>query len=195
MAQRYYVLPMEKIGNGRGPKYFSWQRDIVIGIVAPWSLQQYGFEDLCLIAADIQQSDHDDLVLNADVFAFPDTLDTNIGNEAATALDALLESFNVPADWTNPSVSSRESIRAITNMFFFNQRMSGLLGNLSIFENNDLNAKFLSLPQNIRGAFLLASSELNISVNFDIDPTLRQIFRQAETDFQALPVTYLGISI
>jgi hypothetical protein len=135
--QKIYLVPIEQIGNDRGPKYFCWQ-DGDTDCIQDWGGMDYGFvPSMLIVARNISQAQHDALILNADVYAFPDNLDQSI---PPNTLNAFFEGINLPTDWLTSSTTYRELLRYTIGMFQFNQRYSGIAANetgqaRSIFDN------------------------------------------------------------
>jgi len=119
---RFYLIPVETINGWRGPKYFNWIMN-TDGIVCQWGAMDYGFLPTMLLLADILQTDHDALILNTDVYSFPESLDDPISDPT---IDAFFEGLHIPTDWLTPSTTYRELLRQTAGMFQFNQRYSGI---------------------------------------------------------------------
>ena len=64
---RYYILPVDTVGNARGPKYFKWGPSHP-GYVG-WKGMDYGNEPVMLVAADLPPADHAVLAAQPDVIA------------------------------------------------------------------------------------------------------------------------------
>lgn len=120
-----YLLPIERNGQVRGPKYFACRVNDFTGIHCSWSMMDYGFMPSgLLLAKDIAQSDHDTLILNADVFVFPDNLDQSLSN--IQTIRTFFEAVSVPTDWLTPSNTYRELLRNLAGIFQFAQRYTGI---------------------------------------------------------------------
>jgi hypothetical protein len=96
-----------------------------------------------LLIADLAQADHDALILNSDVYLFPDDLDTPVDDPG---VDVFFEGINIPTNWLTPSTSWRELLRQVAGMFQFNQRYGGIAaeqtGQLhSVFDTADLDTR------------------------------------------------------
>jgi len=81
MTVRFYIMPLTVVASRRGPKYLKW-RDNPTGIDAPWAMVDYGFQPTCLVAAEVDTTQHSSLNANADLMAAPADLDSTIGNAA-----------------------------------------------------------------------------------------------------------------
>jgi len=125
---RFYLVPVETVGNARGPEYFKWRFN-PSGIDCRWSAMDYGFVPTMLVLAhDIEQADHDALVLNADVYAFPEDVDQPVSDPT---IDVFFETLHIPTGWLTPSTTYRELLRQLAGMFQFNQRYGGIAADQS----------------------------------------------------------------
>jgi hypothetical protein len=185
----YYLLPIEKIDNKRGPKYFKW-RFSETGIDTKWSMMDYGFVDTALLfAPQISPTDQAFLALQPDVYVFPANLDTPVIKAEA---EPLFEAVNLPTDWLTPSTTNRELMRQTAGMMQFNQRYGGISGGHSIFENADLSTRLQQMTTEERDWFYQTVA------SFGFDPAqindnfqLRLLVRQAG-DFWAGQSFILG---
>jgi len=160
---RFYILPIEVIdGNKRGPMYFKWLYNEA-GIAAQWSMMDYGFVDSALLfSPDISQADHNMLVLNLDVFAFPDNIDTPVNDPNVAAF---FESIYLPTDWLTPATSYRELMRQTAGMMQFNQRYGGISDGHSIFANADLSTRLRQMTAQEEEWFYLTAESFGIPRN------------------------------
>ncbi len=134
---KVYLAPVEiVIGDdgspNRAPKYiYVASLDPRPGLnIGPYFMSDYGFVDAALIVAhNISQAGHDALVLNADVFAFPDDLDTKVTDPG---IDQFFESLHIPTDWLTPATDYRELLRQTFGMFQFNQRYARMAATLPL---------------------------------------------------------------
>jgi len=188
--QKFYLLPIEVVSTGpesqaRGPKYFgNWRYDPnPPGIICQWSMMDYGFVDSALLLAkDITQVDHDALILNADVYAFPDNLDTPVSDPN---IDTFFEAIYLPTDWLTPSTTYRELLRQVAGMMQFNQRYAGIYaerygGWHSIFDTTTLQTRLNQMTAQEQEVFLAAV--VSFGYNPDLVPLnarLRQLIKSA----------------
>lgn len=137
---KFYLVPIEQVGNYRGPEYFKWRFDQTpeTSIDCKWSMMDYGFLPNALVLAhDITLEDHTALILNSDVYPFPDDLDQPVDDPG---VDTFFEAIHIPTDWLTPATTWRELLRQLAGMFQFNQRYGGVSADLSgtphsVFEN------------------------------------------------------------
>ena len=152
---KFYLIPIESVTVGettmRGPKYFKWGGNPA-GITCRWSMMDYGFvPSALLLAHDISDIDHAALILNADVFAFPDNLDAPVVPNSVTTFFAAI---NLPTDWLVSSTTYRELLRQVAGMMQFNQRYGGISGGHSIFENATLSTRLRQMTVQEQAWFL-----------------------------------------
>jgi hypothetical protein len=190
--QKLYLVPVETNADGwRGPKYFEWFGDPdPPGIVCAWAMMDYGFAPTALLLAkDISQADHDALVLNSDVFAFPDVLDSPVDDPA---VDDFFEGVNLPTDWLTPSTTWLELLRMCAGIFQFNQRYNGISGGHSVFENADLDTRLRQMTDQEQIWFLATVESFGYDPGLINDNSqLRLLVRQAGGYWQDQPF-YLG---
>ena len=160
---RFYLLPIERnaLGNARGPKYFSWKYDPdPPGFNDIWSMKDYGSIDMAVLATDISQINHDNLIVNSDVYSFPEFLDDAMTNSDRGALLDYCELYLIPADWIYAGITFREAIRIVTSMMLFNQRVSAIMGYPSDpFSGITLNTQYQNLPIALHDALYQATIE------------------------------------
>ena len=187
---KLYLLPIEEVpdpGSGkpnRGPKYFRWSYDPdPPGIDSRVALMDYGFTPYALILAkNITQVDHDALILNADVFAFPDDLDGPVNDPG---VDTFFEGINLPTDWLTPATSWRELLRQTAGMFQFNQRYGGIAahetGELhSMFDNADLGTRLRQMTAQEQSWFMATVDSFGYdSSQINHNSQLRLLVKQA----------------
>ena len=187
--QKFYLVPIETVLQGegrqaRGPKYFAWRYDPdPPGLTARWSMMDYGFVDSALLLAhDITQADHDALVLNADVYAFPDNLDQSVSDPA---IDAFFEGIYLPTDWLTPSTTYRELLRQVAGMMQFNQRYGGIYaerygGWHSIFDNATLQTRLNQMTAQEQEVFLATVQSFGYNPALvPLNARLRQLVKSA----------------
>lgn len=178
---RFYILPIERnaAGSARGPKYFSWRFDPdPPGIACLWSLKDYGSIDMGVLAADILQADHDALILNTDVYAFPENLDVLMALADRSAFNNFAEAHGIPADWLSPATTFRECLKITTGMMLFNQKVCAILG----YPNNPytgitLNTQYRNIPNPLHDAIRQASDLFGYTWDISDNDQLRKILK------------------
>ncbi len=145
---RFYVLPIQVIdGNSRGPKYFLWRLSPDgIGIDAPWSMKDYGLIPAALVAADVTQAQHEQLIAEADVAASPVDIDQNISDIALPKVAAVMEALRIPAGWIDDTYTYRQILRMIGGLFMFAQRYHGMHNEQLIDNVGQLDLTWSQIP-------------------------------------------------
>jgi len=201
-----YLVPIEIVfdpdsgAENRGPKYFVWDADLApVGITANFSVMDYGFVPSGLLYSNnITQLEHDGLILNADVYAFPDNLDQPV---ADPTIDVFFEAIHIPTNWLTPSTTYRELLRQVAGMFLFSQRYSGIAAAHtnqphSLFDNATLDTRLRQMTTQEQAWFQETVDWFANHFNIAIPPLndnnrLRQMVRQAG-DFWAGQPFFMG---
>jgi hypothetical protein len=144
MAVRFYLLPLEQIGNGRGPKYLTWRNHS--GLDARWAVMSYGLIGTALVMADVTSQQHNTLIANSDVTAIPQNIDANITTGALSAVRSALEGLRIPGNWATTANTYRELLRMVGGLFQFAQRHHGLHNQIIIPENINLDMTWGDIP-------------------------------------------------
>jgi hypothetical protein len=190
---RFYLLPMIVIAGVRAPAYV--MSDLTPdGIVTPWAAMDYGFAPTALLVAkDISQEDHDWLVAQPDVFAFP----VDLTEPVSQTVQPFFEGVNLPTDWMTPATTYQELMRQTAGMFQFNQRYMGIAASLtgelhSIFDNATLDTRLRQLTEDEQLWFLLTVESFGFNPALINDNAqLRLLVKQA-ADYWADQTFYLG---
>ena len=191
-----YLVPIEQVGNYRGPEYFKWRFDANgPSIDCTWSMMDYGFINYALLVAlDITPADHTALVAHANVYAFPANIDAPISDRAT--IDNYFEGINIPTDWLTPANTYRQFLRKVAGLLQLNQRYGGIAADAGVpnqsFIGNGitLDSNFNALSVQQRGWFnatLVSFGGSNVKGN----PKLRTILKTG-TDLWGNAPFYLG---
>lgn len=191
----FYLLPIERSGNSRGPKYFKWgmpgQDPDPPGIDCPWSMKDYGSIDMAVLAADILQADHDALILNADVYAFPENLDPTMALANRQALNTYLEAHGVPGDWLKQGDTFRAALRTITAMFLYLQRVLAILGYpADPFAGLSLNTRYNQLTTAYQDAMSQAANDLGYTWDVAANDQIRKIWKLMADQWSDKPILF-----
>lgn len=173
--------------DARRPKYFA---DIV-GL--RWAMMDYGREDICLVLADTDQTQHDAVILNADVIALPTNLDNMVPTAAVANVEAKLEAMNIPADWVNDKRTWRTTLRIVCGLFQLAQRFHGEHGE-NFLANVNLNMTVSQMGAPKRQKIEKAIDTLRISIDksqITGATTVRQILREVGKAWANTPI-YIG---
>jgi hypothetical protein len=194
MTIRFYILPINRIENRRGPKYFAWGigPNKVAGIECLWSMKDYGSIDMAILAADIADADHDALVLNNDVYAYPENLDVAMGLVARQAFNTYAEAHGIPADWITNTTLYRECAKITTGMMLYFQRVASILGYpTDPFVGLTLNTQYRNIPNPMHDAMLQASNDLGYTWEVGNNDQIRKIFKMMADQWGSQPI-YFG---
>lgn len=178
---KFYLIPLMwvDLGAGRIPKYLKYKTHNPDGLVFAWGLMDYGFIDVGLLAGEVDQTIHDTLSGYADVYSFPDDLDSAITDPT---IDAFLEGIDIPADWLTPSTTYRQLMRSMAGMFQFNQRYGGISGGETLLGGNTgitLDSNWNNLTAQQQGWFYDTLNSFGYSYTVPGNPKLRQLVKQA----------------
>ena len=191
---RFYLIPIERVDNKRGPQYFTWRfdPDPENSITCQWGMKDYGLIDRAVIAANVTQAQHDSLITHADVYAFPADIDTIMTQGEQATLTTFLEGTNVPAQWLAGQQTNREVLRIITAMFLYIQRMTAILGYVPGPEQGyALNTQYQNMQADVQAAILQAASDLGYSVtNVKANTTLRLILKDMSDQWGTKPILF-----
>lgn len=192
---RFYLLPIERnaTGNARGPKYFAWRLDPdPPGLASRWSMKDYGSIDMCTLAVDITTTDHDALVLNADVYAFPENLDVTMTLANRQALNTYLEAHGLPGDWLAAGVTFRGALKTVTGMMLYMQRVLAIIGYpTDPYAGITLNTQYRNIPNPLHDALSQAASELGYAWNVANNDQVRKILKLMSDEWGVAPI-YFG---
>lgn len=191
-AQQFYLVPIQTINTSyRVPSYFCSRFVTSNCIASQWALMDYGIlPNGLLLAINISQADNDALCLHADVYCFPDNLDT----PASQSLKGFVEGINIPSDWTTPSTSNRELLRKLAGMMQFNQRYSGSVCPGETFlgvGGVTLDTKWNALTTHQKDCFNQTVITFGVSFTVSGNPSLRTIIKRAGDFWDGIPF-YLG---
>ena len=199
--QRFYLIPIEMISGTRGPKYFSFLPGPPdpTKITSGFSLMDYGFTPYGLVLAkEISQTDHDALILNSDVYLFPENLDQPVSDPN---IDTFFEAIHLPTDWLTPSTTYRELTRQTAGMFLFNQRYGGIAaeqtGELhSVFDTATLDTRLRQMTDQEQAWFLETVEWFGFDSSVISDNSrLRQLVKQAGTFWEGQRIVMGGVEI
>ena len=191
-----YIVPVEHVGNYRGPEYFQWRFDQNgPSLTERWDAMYYGSLDyVILLAFDMTPEDHASLISHADVYAFPANLDQNISDK--TTIDNFFEGVNIPTDWVTPANTYRQLLRKTAGLMQLNQRyesfaaIDGVANQSFLGGGITLDSNFNNLSQQQKAWFnatLVSFGGSNVKGN----PKLRTIIKTGSDLWGNAPF-YLG---
>lgn len=126
---RVYLTPYVGDGTAENPKRGKYcnvgkfKGRSFPGIMKRWSAMPFGVTQVCLVSAYVTPEEHEQLMQNSDVFAFPEDLDSELNN--TLALEQALIYFGIPHEWLSKGMRYREILRRISGMFQMMQNMNG----------------------------------------------------------------------
>lgn len=178
---RYYILPIDRpVINGqtyRGPKYLKWRFNTT-GIDCLWGMKDYGSIDMCVVGTDILQADHDTLILNTDVYAFPENLDSTMTLANRQALNTYAEAHAIPGDWLKQGDTFRYALRTICGMFLYLQKTLAILGYpADPFAGITLNTRYGQLTQAYQDAMAQSAQLFGYTWNVAANDQIRKIWK------------------
>lgn len=144
---RFYIMPIMVVdGNRRGPKYLRW-RFYPAGINCRWSMTDYGLIDAALVACDLTQDQHEQLVAEPDVVVAPEDIDQNISEIAIPKVVQIMEALRIPADWVDSTYTYRTILRMVAGLFLFAQRYHGMHNEALIDFTAQLDLRWNEIPK------------------------------------------------
>ena len=192
MAILFYIIPavLNEIGNSRGPKYLKWRQHD--GLDVQWSAKDYGSIDIMIVAVNAEQVAHDFLLAQTDVYQFPENIEVNVPLASVNTLQSYLEVNGIPGDWTSPSQTWRITLRTITSMFLYMQRLRGVSGQNPLEWGYTLNTQWRNVTAIHKAGIVDAATSLGYDTGFMKNNTLiRAIIKTFADAWGAQPI-YFG---
>lgn len=195
MTVRFYIEPLERnaAGNQRGPKYFNWRfdPDPPALVTTTWSILDYGDIDRCVICAEMSTAQHNALVANADVLALPANLDSTYTVATRNAARTFLEQYNIPAGWISTGMTYRISLRIVSALFLYMQRVSTIIGHSLTLPDGWLDLTVSQIPAEIRDAMAQAASEQGFDYSSVTgSTTVRAVLKVMADAWGATPIQF-----
>lgn len=191
MTWRLYVIPIVGSGSGRAdprhPKYVN-----EAGLA--WNAMDYGAIPWALVAADTTTAQHNALVANADVTAFPANLGGTIGANL-TAVQNALEAARLPAGWVTAADTYATVARTVAGLMQFAQRYTALSGQELVPSTINLNTQFQALSAQRQADLLATANDLGYSTaGLQPTTTLRAILKNLADQWGARPFALGGLT-
>lgn len=195
MTVRFYILPIEQSTDGaaRGPKYFPWQfdPDPPALIDAAWAMKDYGLIDAALLAADLDQTQHNTLTANPDVAAAPANIDQNISDIAIPQVQQVLEALRIPAGWVDNTYTYRQILRMVGGLFMFAQRYHGTHNEQLIDNAGQLDLRWNQIPAARQDRLKATADALGYDYSSVTNQTtVRQILKMLADQWGATPILF-----
>lgn len=199
MAILFYLLPIEVIGNMRGPMYLRWQDGPNAPglVVTHWSMRDYGSINMGVVAVDGDSTQHTTLAAQANVYQFPENLDAVMTSGQRGVLSAYLETHDVPGDWIANGDTFRVALRTVTGMFLYMQRLTGMTGNVSPLDwGYTLNTQWRNISAAHRTAIIDAAMSLGYAVDFIANNTqVRRILKVFADAWGTQPIYFRFVTL
>ena len=126
----FFITPM--IGTGTRedpiqPRYASDEFSGAFGLPDGFGAIRYSRDTVAILMLDAPQTYLDEVQAqpDADRLTTLGDINDNIGGQGNTFIRNLLESLNIPGQWTSAAQSWRSTMRVIIGMFLFAQRHEG----------------------------------------------------------------------
>ena len=197
---RFYFIPFEIYDPGtgtiyQGPKYFRWR--FGTGIDCVRSMIDYGrLVGQAVIAADISQTDHDSLILNTDVYSFPENIDQNMSPSDISTISNFIESIFVPADWMQPNDTFRYALKTVTAMFLFMQGVTSIMQSTPEDWGIAMNTRFDNYSAELQAAILQTCASLDYDDSVIRDNwTTRILLKNMADQWGVQPIHFGFVSI
>lgn len=188
MAVRVYIMPLVTgggaSGHGRKAKYTPPGYHII----------PYGAENVCILAADVDDATHATIAADPDVSALPQNLAGHLSAGAVTQAQAFLDGLNIPFQWVDTSLTYVQLIRIIGKIFEVAQLFEASIGTL-FTGGVTLGTHFNALPQATRTTLIQIATDHGWDTSgLSGTSTVRQVLKfmadQYPDPIQLLGVTY-----
>ena len=147
---------------------------------------------MAVVATDVTQAQHDFLILQANVYAFPENLDVSMALADRQALNTYLEAHAIPGDWLSPTDTFRTALRTVTCMMRYVMRVLGILGYpIDPFAGLTLNTQYKNIPNPMHDAMQEAAVGQGYAWNVSGNDQIRKIFKTMSDQWANTP-TYFG---
>lgn len=187
---RFYIMPIVFTNNARGPKYLKW-RENQGGIDCQWSMRDYGLIDAGLVACNLSQAQHEQLVAEPDVAAAPEDIGQNISEIAIPRVQQVMEALRIPADWVDSTYTYRAILRMIGGLFLFAQRHNGLHNEQLIDSVDQLDLRWNQIPPARRQRIVATADALGYDYGEVANQwTVRRILKHLGDQWGEMPILF-----
>jgi len=196
MTWHLYLAPI--IGSGqpiidpRRPKYFD--------TINNHFMQDYGFQQTCLVSSDVDNATDSSLNSQPDVMRIPDLASSTVGGGGVNRVKNALESQFIPGQWVVASTTYSTVARFVLNGDF--KLLAKYAANTGITTplidgtTITLSTTFGSLPANTQSALISAAQACGFNTSTFIPAnTLRTIWTDVGNQGSVIPFTLGGITI
>lgn len=200
MAVRWYAMAMQEHDNGgaiwRGPKYLRWRFN-ASGLDVAYSLVDYGLMNVCIVWADVNNGQHNQLVSNNDCRAIVQhaNVDNAVGS-AASNVRAALEALLIPGNWVQTTDTWRAVLRVTIGVFQYAQRLHAKFGVKIVPDGYSLDTTWSEIPVQGQQFLLETATELGIDTSgASGSTTLRQIYRAFGEVWRDRPIVMGAVTL
>lgn len=189
---RLYIMPYVDFGgNRRGPKYLRGRHNPSGMPVLRWAAKYYGLIDACLVACDLTQEQHEQLVAEPDVVAAPEDVDQNISEIAIPEVMQVMEALRIPADWIDSTYAYRQILRMIGGLFLFAQRYYGMHNGPLIDSTAQLDLRWNQIPEARQDRIVATADMLDYDYSA-VQPTwlVRRILKHLGDQWGETPILF-----
>lgn len=187
---RFYILPVQQVGNRRGPMYLRWRMN-PDGLDVRWSMKDYGLINAALVAAEVTQDQHEQLVAEPDVAAAPENIDNNISELAIPQVQAVMEVLRIPADWVTSDYTYRALLRMIGGLFMFAQRYHGMHNEALIDSTAQLDLRWNQIPKDRQDRIKATADDLGCNYDAVLPPWLvRRVLKHLAEQWANWPILF-----
>ena len=156
----------------------------------------FGREPVCLYVANLSQTEHDLLVANSDVRAFPSNIDAVVTDAARVQIVNALEGLNIPAHWVANGDSFRIVFRRLVGISCLLSNINGEQGHGLRFLQSRLDSSVSAIPAAARSAIQNAAVALGLSTaGITGVTTLRAALANIGAQFDSRAVQACGVSL
>lgn len=202
MTQRLYILPLAHVDLGSGREYvapkYLWG-SMAAGLAGletvRWRQMRYVWQDVTVVVADTDDTQHATLVGQADVFAVP-ALDSTIPNTTArNRVRTLLEGKGIPGNWVGTGMTYRSVVRVVLHAMHYHNVSIALAGR--IFAGSiDLSLTVSQLPAGAASRLQEAANRLGLDYSGVTGATtLRQLLQGMGQQLASVPVDLGGMVV
>lgn len=177
---RLYLIPITHLTNYNVPSYLSHRFNLALSGLEgiPWAWVTYLLEDIGLIIADTDATQHALLSAQTGVLAVP-ALDNTIPNTTVrNQVRNALEVVNIPGLWVTTGMSYRAIVRIVLGIFHYHNRLTVLVQRRIFDGSINLDMAVNQIPAGVRVRWQQAAEDLNLDYSAVTGTTtIRQLLK------------------
>lgn len=171
-------------------KYDAWLAPFGVAAI------RFGPHPHCLAAAPCDAATDVQVAAQADVRRVSDNLARTLGTAELQDLAAYLETYRIPADWMDGTLSWRAIVRGVLGIFLFAQHYQGCGGGPLYDGGATLETTVSQLPPDVQQSLERAAVDLNYDTStLRADVSLRQILRAMGVQWGEQPIFLGSVSV